>query len=92
MVGREDLQLCDGLEKILYHDRCKYCAGNGVYRYEGTNIKLCCDYYEDVFLREFKMPQTQSVPKPKTVPKPKPSDTKATRRLARFEDLPPESG
>ena len=76
----ENKPMCHGLERKLYEDRCGYCNGQGWYLHEGKH-HLICDYYEEVFVRELKQSEAQ---------KPKNSDTKATRRMKPFEDLPPK--
>jgi len=87
----EDTPLCTGLEKVLYSGRCEHCNGAGKYKHNGTNHPLFCDYYDDVFLKKLKENNTQtSQNDTQMVPPPKKSDTKATRRLLRFEDSVPK--
>ena len=87
MAEGENNPPCEGIEKVIYPDRCKYCKGNGWYNYQGTTQKLVCDYYED-FLKQIK--HQQDLTETQKLQRPRNTDTRKTRRMAPFEDLPPK--
>lgn len=80
MPDEKGLPPCDGLEKMMYESQCRQCNLRGMYSHRESGIILCCDYYEDIFLKRYRMQETQRL-------EPRQNISARSRRKS-FEDLP----